>query len=173
MMNLIRIIVLSFMLSACSVFELQNATSVSLLAAQAINQYPIVEQRLREDTGLFTSWEKNRLNSTARQVVLLRDSMQQVYDADGFNSLVAGGDLLVGYQDLRLLYKEAIEIVEDKLVYMDVVAAMDVGWHIKTVRKLDREVQKLLAADQDRQEALKATIDVLTVVAKIALAAGA
>lgn len=172
-MNMIKIVALAIMLSACSWSTTKEASNIALITSEAIVQYPVVVMRLKEDAGLFDKEEKRLLNGIASRISFLRADMEALYKDKGIAGLYSGGILLAKYQELRLYYTTAIEVIYNKIPYMTPLAAMEVERHIATVRLLDANIQELMAKAEGRKEAISATLSLLSVVTKLAIAAGA
>lgn len=160
-------------LSACSFNKAIHATNVASLATQATNQYPMVEYQIKKHSYLFSEQEKAVLRTTAQQVLLSRTAILQLYASEGIESLVLGSDLLGAYQRLRVHYIEAIRIIKNKGQEMSDQARLDINIHYNIVKSLDSSIQALITKDSRQEEAVQTAVNLMGLVARLAMAAGA
>jgi hypothetical protein len=159
-MNKTLMMVAAILITGCS-WNMKQAGAIDALVLDAVNQYPIVEETLRQDVGLFDGEEQVILIHLAHNIrdklILTYNTQEGIYGA---------------YHALRAEYIKAIYMVESKMPYMEPQAVVVIQKHIDTVRLIDSEIQILIKENKNREETMSSIVSVATVVIKLALAAG-
>jgi len=169
------IIALAFMLAltGCSINKAYHATNVVDLATKSLHQYAFVEESLKEESDVFSDEEKELLGAVAEKVLLSRAEIFRLYNAGGIEAMANGSSLLERYQELRVYYAMAIKVVEENIPEMADKNAIELQIHINTVKQLDSSIQGLLSAKENQEQALKAAVTMMSVVARVVSVIGA
>ena len=173
MKKLIAMLVFVLALTGCSINKTVHTANVVDLSTKALYQYPLVEETLREESAVFSEKEKELLRATAEKVLLSRAEIFRLYNSGALEGMANGSSLLERYQELRIYYVEAIEVVQNNVHQMADKNAIEIQIHINTVKQLDASIQAMLSMQENQKQALKAAVTMMSVVARVAVLAGA
>lgn len=167
------ILALAFVLtSACSWNQVAETSMILSLTNQALENHSASVVIIEENKELFSKDERELLVETSEAISQLRDRLTTLYAKNGLEALSEGGELLTQYQELKWYYSFAIEVVSGQLKYMPIRDRMVVERQISLVKRLDAKIDQMLVSDNDvdKKAAVEATINVLSIIAKVIIA---
>lgn len=173
-MKKLIVFIFTLFLIGCTMKDAIYTSNIISLTSQAIANQNTVEKYIREYAFLFNDEEKYFLAETSIKIASFRQRIIKEYNASSAESAKDLNVFLADYRTVKRYYKTAIKIVEKKLPEMPVLTAMEIENQIEIVRALDSNVEALLSQDKDginKKEVVTALVNILSVVAKITMAA--